>query len=87
MDVLHCKNKAEVEKELWMFLLIHNLVRAAMLKAAQRQKGGGGPNQFRQRVALDAVCPRRRSAGAAGDRAAPSEPDGAACAQAAGQGL
>jgi hypothetical protein len=38
MDVLHCKNKAEVEKELWMFLLIHNMVRAVMLAAAQRQK-------------------------------------------------
>jgi hypothetical protein len=38
MDVLHCKSKEAVEKELWMFLLIYNLVRAVMVSAAKRQK-------------------------------------------------
>lgn len=38
MDVLHGKSTQTVEKELWMFLLVYNLVRAVMLAAAQRQK-------------------------------------------------
>lgn len=38
MDVLHCKSAAGVEKEMWMFLLIYNLVRAVRVAAAQRQK-------------------------------------------------
>ena len=38
MEVLNCKTVEGVEKELWMFLLIYNLVRAVMLAAAQRQK-------------------------------------------------
>jgi hypothetical protein len=38
MEVLHCKSVDGVHKELWMFLLIYNLVRAVMLRAAARQK-------------------------------------------------
>jgi hypothetical protein len=38
MEVLHCKTVEGVHKELWMFLLIYNLVRAVMAAAAQRQK-------------------------------------------------
>jgi hypothetical protein len=38
MDVLHCKSVEGVQKELWMFLLVYNLVRAVMLAAAERQK-------------------------------------------------
>jgi hypothetical protein len=38
MEVLHCKTVEGVQKELWMFLLIYNLVRAVMVAAAQRQK-------------------------------------------------
>lgn len=38
MEVLHCKTVAGVQKELWMFLLIYNLVRAVMVAASQRQK-------------------------------------------------
>lgn len=38
MEVLHCKSVDGVHKELWMFLLIYNLVRAVMLQAAARQK-------------------------------------------------
>jgi hypothetical protein len=38
MEVLHCKTVEGVRKELWMFLLIYNLVRAVMVAAANRQK-------------------------------------------------
>jgi hypothetical protein len=38
MEVLHCKTVDGVHKELWMFLLIYNLVRAVMVQAARRQK-------------------------------------------------
>jgi hypothetical protein len=38
MEVLHCKTVDGVHKEMWMFLLIYNLVRAVMLAAAKRQK-------------------------------------------------
>jgi hypothetical protein len=38
MEVLHCKSVEGVQKELWMFLLIYNLVRAVMVAAAKRQK-------------------------------------------------
>lgn len=36
--VLHCQSVAGVTKELWMFILIYNLVRQVMLEAAKRQK-------------------------------------------------
>jgi len=38
MDVLHCKTVDGVKKELWIFLLIYNLIRRVMLAAAKRQK-------------------------------------------------
>jgi hypothetical protein len=38
MDVLHCKTVDGVKKELWIFLLIYNLIRRVMLVAAKRQQ-------------------------------------------------
>ena len=38
MEVLHCKSVDGVQKELWVFLLIYNLVRAVMVAAAKRQQ-------------------------------------------------
>ena len=38
MEILHCKTVDGVHKELWIFMLIYNLVRAAMVAAAKRQK-------------------------------------------------
>lgn len=38
MEVLHCQTVEGVQKELWMFLLIYNLVRAVTVAAAKRQK-------------------------------------------------
>jgi len=38
MEVLHCKTVEGVQKELWMFLLIYNMIRAVMVAAASRQK-------------------------------------------------
>lgn len=38
MDILHCKSVDGVLKEMWMFVLVYNLVRMVMLEAAQRQK-------------------------------------------------
>ena len=37
MDVLHCKTLDGVIKELWMFMLVYNLVRRVMLEAARRR--------------------------------------------------
>jgi hypothetical protein len=37
MDVLHCQSVDGVMKELWMFVLVYNLVRLVMLEAARRQ--------------------------------------------------
>jgi hypothetical protein len=38
MDVLHCQSEQGVRKELAIFALVYNLVRAVMLRAAQRQE-------------------------------------------------
>jgi len=38
MEILHCKTVEGVQKEMWMFLLIYNLLRAVMVAAAKRQK-------------------------------------------------
>lgn len=38
MDILRCTSVEGVLKEMWMFVLVYNLVRMAMLEAAQRQK-------------------------------------------------
>ncbi len=45
MDVLRCKTVEGVMKELWMFVLVYNLIRLAMLQAAQRQRVG--PDRIR----------------------------------------
>jgi len=37
MDVLHCQSVEGVLKELWMYMLVYNLVRLRMLDAADRQ--------------------------------------------------
>ncbi|TVQ52840.1 MAG: IS4 family transposase [Phycisphaerales bacterium] len=44
MDALRCKTPDGVEKELWMFGIIYNLVRSVMVEAAQRQ--GVEPNRI-----------------------------------------
>jgi hypothetical protein len=38
MDVLRCKTVDGVKKELWIFLLIYNLIRVVMIAAAERQQ-------------------------------------------------
>lgn len=38
MDVLHCKSEEGVRKELAVFCLVYNLVRAVMLEASRRQE-------------------------------------------------
>lgn len=38
MEILHCKTVDGVHKELWMFLLIYNMVRTVMVRAAWRQQ-------------------------------------------------
>jgi IS4 transposase len=38
MDVLHCQTVDGVLKEMWMFVLVYNLVRIVMLEAARRQE-------------------------------------------------
>ena len=38
LDVLHCKSEAGVRKELAVFCLVYNLVRAVMLEASRRQE-------------------------------------------------
>jgi len=38
MEVLHCRTVQGVLKEMWVYLLVYNLVRMVMLEAATRQK-------------------------------------------------
>ena len=37
MDVLKCKTLAGIRKERWIFIIVYNLIRLAMLRAARRQ--------------------------------------------------
>ena len=54
MDVLRCKTVEGVMKEPWMFMLVYNLIRLAMLQAAQRQRVG--PNRISFINALRYLC-------------------------------
>jgi len=36
MDILHCKSPQMIEKEIWMFVIAYNLIRALMLEAAKQ---------------------------------------------------
>ena len=38
MEVLRCKSVEAVQKELWAFVLIYNLVRVIMMEASRRQQ-------------------------------------------------
>ena len=60
MDVLRSKTPEGIEKELWMYLIIYNKVRLAMLDAATRQQAP--PDRVSFVDALDAL---RRSGAAA----------------------
>ena len=53
MHVLRCRSVEGVLKELWMFMLVYNLVRLCMLDAAQRQ--GCAADRIRFVDALDAL--------------------------------
>ena len=53
MDVLRCRTPEMVRKELWMYVLAYNLIRAVMVRAALRQ--GLGPRQLSFKGALQAV--------------------------------
>ena len=37
MEVLHCKTVGGVMNELWMYMLVYNLVRQIMVEAARKQ--------------------------------------------------
>lgn len=60
MDVLRCQTVDGVLKELWMFMLVYNLVRLSMLDAAQRQ--GCDVDRISFIDALDAMRYRGRNA-------------------------
>ena len=53
MDVLRCKSVDGVTKELWMYVLVYNLVRRVMLDEAQRRDVAPGRVSFID--ALDAL--------------------------------
>lgn len=38
MEILRSQTAAGIEKELWMFLIVYNLVRLIMLEAAEQQE-------------------------------------------------
>jgi len=52
MEVLKCTTVAGVLKELAIFCLVYNLVRAVMLKAAGRPESESGSHQLRRRPGL-----------------------------------
>jgi len=60
MDVLRCRSVEGVLKELWMFMLVYNLVRLSMLDAADRQ--GCDVDRISFIDALDALRYRGRAA-------------------------
>jgi hypothetical protein len=53
MDVLRCRTPEMVRKELWMYVLAYNLIRAVMVRAALSQ--GLCPRQLSFKGALQAV--------------------------------
>jgi hypothetical protein len=59
MDVLRCQSPDGVLKELWVYVLVYNLVRLLMMEAARRQ--GVAPNRISFIDALD--CLRDRQPG------------------------
>jgi hypothetical protein len=83
MEVLRCKSVEGVQKELWMFLLIYNLVRAVMVAAADRQKVAVSRISF----ALDAMCQTRRRSCPAGGGSTSAQPNGATRSQAKAKGV
>jgi hypothetical protein len=54
MHVLRCKTPAMVRKEIWTCLLAYNLIRKAMLQAAQ--ESGLSPRELSFTAAMDAVA-------------------------------
>jgi len=46
MDILRSPTAAGIEKELWMFLIVYNLVRLIVLEAAERQHVAAGRISF-----------------------------------------
>lgn len=64
MDRLKCKNADGVIKELMIFVLVYNLIRAAMVLAAARQ--GVDPNRVSFIDALRLLCSRCRPPATAG---------------------
>ena len=54
MEVLHCKTVEGVMKELWMYMLVYNLVRQVMLNAARCQ--GVAPDRISFIDALRWLC-------------------------------
>ena len=54
MEVLHCKTVDGVMKELWMYMLVYNLVRQIMIEAARNQ--GSPPDRIRFTDALRWLC-------------------------------
>jgi len=56
MDVLHCETVAGVHKELTIFALAYNLVRAVMAQAAQRQQVPPRTHQLCGRPGLTDQC-------------------------------
>ena len=53
MDVLRCQTPEMVRKELWMYMLAYNLIRAVMMRAAR--SGGLCPRQISFKGAVQAV--------------------------------
>jgi hypothetical protein len=53
MDVLRCQTPERVRKELWVYMLAYNLIRAVMMRAASR--AGLCPRQLSFKGALQAV--------------------------------
>jgi len=53
LDVLRCKTKAGVQKELWACVLVYNLIREVMMEAAKRQ--GVSPRRVSFKDVVDVI--------------------------------
>jgi hypothetical protein len=68
MDILRCKTPAMVRKEMWTCLLAYNLIRRAMLQAAQG--AGASPRALSFCAALQAITASWQVLASSGDEAA-----------------
>ena len=78
MDVLKCRTVDGVKKEVWMYTIIYNLVRAMMVEAGLRQGVPPEKHQLHRCAAVAGASARGRTDAAIGGESASPRPPSAA---------